>query len=558
MLKTHAGETIPSGSRGVTLALLALTILSTSLVAIQLAHAPGEVYTLTLSSSRVQESNVPGVTLYLNVTKANPASNYQFTFSVTDPSGSRANATTSIFSGQATFLASLVYPSDFGAGVIMRYVGNYAINVAQTQPGNKPTVATDRFLVGLTDNVSYQRTYQVFTKAAGYAAYENITIRLLQGTALVQGFPQFRLADVNGSLSFPWQILPDAATGTYNITLTGLTTKNPADTQTFTVYPTIVTIPGLTVNSATIDRTLTQQFLFSPQYPSGQRVQTGQATVRISEPGGVTYAYTNGNYDSLTGTFRATYRLPSDAVAGIWVATIDTYQFDDGFGNRGPTLTAVTGFDVQPAPLTVSITTVPPIGKIFGAGDAIPIYASIKYPDGTLVDSGVVTETLSQSGPPVKLIGTPLNLTYISGQQEWAGSYQVKYSDPSGIWVVTVDVSDKHGNFGEETVSAIVSIPPSTPPASQPSGLNTSSFLLIAAIVAAAALGVLVLALLVHRKKVTRSVVKLDLRMVDNAVDKIQEGAFFQRVKKQVEDTKGAQSDEPTREAMEGGGDSPH
>ncbi len=525
-----------------------------SFLTIQLAHAPaGETYTLTPSSNRVQEYNTPGVTLYLNVTRANTSNNYQFTFTVTDPSGSRANATTPIITGQAAFVAGVVYPRDFTT--IMRYVGNYTINVAQIQPGNKPTVATGRFLAGLTDSVSYQRTYQVSMKGDGFAVLENINITLSHGSVPALGFPLVQPADMNGGLSFAWQIPADATTGTYTVSFVGQTTiKAPLDIQTFTVSPTDVTIPGLTVNSPTIARTLTQQFLFAPQYPNGQRVQTGRATVRIGD--GVTYVYTNGTYDVLNSTFRATYRLPANALGGIWVATIDTDQFDDGYGNRGPALTPpAAGFYVQPATLSVSIDkTALPIGKTFGAGDLIPIYASIKYPDGTLVNSGVVTAKLfSQSGI---LIGTPLNFTYFPGQQEWAGSYQVKYNDPSGIWVVRVDASDQPGNAGEEIVSAIVSIPPLTPPASQPSGLNTSSFLLIAAVVAAGALGLLAVALVLHRKKTIRSEVKLDLRVVDKEVDRIQESAFFQRVKKQVENTKGARSGEPSREATEGGGDS--
>ncbi len=515
-----------------------------SVLTIHQAHAPGESYNLTLSSSRVQEYNTPGVTLYLNVTGANTSNNYQFTFTVTDPSGVRANATTSITPIQATFVTSVLYPKDFGTGAGVRYVGNYTINVAQTQPGNKPTVATGRFVAGITDNLIYQRTYQISTKAEGYAASESITITLFQGSGLAQGFPLVRAADANGSLSFPWQIPPDAATGNYRITLTGPTTaKNPADIQTFTVNPTSVTIPGLTVNNPTMARTLTQQFLFAPQYPSGQRVQTGWATIRIAEPDGVTHVSTNGTFDSLTGTFRATYRPPPDAVAGIWVATIDTDQFNDGYGNKGPSLTVVAGFYLQPATLNVAITAKLLAGITFNAGDVIPIYASVKYPDGSLFDSGVVVAKLSHGGV---VVGTPVTLSYVPGQQEWAGSYQANSHDPSGIWLVTVDASDQPGNTGEEILSTIVSIPPPTPPPSQPSGLNTSSFLLVAAIVAAVALGVLLMALLIHRKKLTRTEVKLDLRVVDKEVDRIQDSAFFQRVKKQVEDKKGPESDEPS------------
>ncbi len=530
--------------------MLVLAILSIGLSAVQLAHAPGEVYSLALSSTRVQEYNTPGITISLNVTSASIGTNYQFTFTVSDPTGAITAAVTSTTPSNPSFLTSVVYPKDFGPNTAVKYVGNYTVNVDQNKPSTKLSVQTGRFLVGLTDNLSYGRTYQVSMKAAGYGTSESITIRLSQGGVSVPGFPLSRPADVNGSFSFPWQIPPNATIGTYTLTLTGSTTpKTPTDTQTFAVNQANVIIPGLTVNSPTISRTLTQQFLFAPQYPSGQRIQTGQATIRIAEPDGVTHVSANGTYDGLTGTFRATYRLPTNAITGIWVATIDTNVFDDGYGNKGPGLTIATGFYVQSASLDVAITETLITGKTFNAGDVIPIYASIKYPDGTLFDSGLVVAKLLNNG---LVVGTPITLSYIPGQQEWAGSYQVRSSDPAGIWVVTLDASDQPGNTGQEILSVIVSIPPITPPPSQASGMSTSFFLLIAAIVAAAALAGLLGALLLHRKKVTRSEVKLDLSVVDKEVGRIQESAFFQRVKRQVEDKKSPESNgEPPKDTKE-------
>ncbi len=476
----------------------------------------------------------------LNITNATVGTNYQFTFTVSDPSGAVTAAVTSTTPTNPSFLTSVVYPRDFGPTAVVKYVGNYTVNIDQNKPSTKLSVQTGRFLVGLTDSVRYERTYQVSMKAAGYATSESITIRLSQGGVSVPGFPLSRPADVNGSFSFPWQIPPNATIGTYTLTLTGSTTpKTPTDTQTFAVNQANVIIPGLTVNSPTISRTLTQQFEFRPQYSSGQYVQTGSATVRMAEPDGVTHVSTIGTFDNLTGTFRATYRLQTDATAGIWVATIDTNMFDDSYGNKGPGLTVATGFYVQPATLDVAITQAYITGKTFNAGDLIPIYASIKYPDGTLFNSGVVVAKLSQNG---LLVGTPIPLSYYPSQQQWAGGYSVKSDDPAGIWKVTLDANDQPGNTGEDFLSVIVSVAPPNPPSSPPSGVNSSSFLLIAAVVAAVALAGLLAALILHRKKVTRSEVKLDMSVVDKEVGRIQESAFFQRVKKQVEDKKTSDS----------------
>lgn len=421
----------------------------------------------------------------------------------------------------------------------MNHIGNYTINVAQNQPSNKPTVATGQFQVGLTDSKTYQRTYSVSIEATGYTTVENITTALLNNGVPAPGFPKWLLADSAGNLNFVWRIPPGDPLGAYALTLTGSTVKTPPDTQTFTVFPTTVNVPGLTANSPSIQRSLTEQFLFAPQYPDGQRIQTGQATVRIAESDGLTYVNVTGNYDSLTGTFRASYYVPRNAVLGIWVGTINTNTVDDGYGNLGPTVAVSTGLDVQPASLNVSIIPTASPGRTYAPGDIIPIYASVSYADDTPFTSGTVTAKFSRLGTPV---GPPITLSYIPGQAEWAGNYVVTSNDPSGIWLITVDASDPLADTGEGTFSAVVNVPPAP---SQPFGLNSSFFLLLTAIIAAIVLAVLFWALLVARRKVSHREVKLDLRVVDREVDRITDSEFFQTVKKQVEDKKPSQTDPP-------------
>ncbi len=480
----------------------------------------------------------------MNVTNAVIGGKYQLTFSVTDPSGAGHNSSNSTTTVSSSFVLSVVYPRDFGAGLFMKYVGNYTINVAQNQPANKPNVATGQFQVGLTDNKTYQRTFHVSIKATGYSANENITTSLVHSGTPAPGFPKSLRADTGGNLNFSWRIPPDEELGTYTLTLTGSNTaKTPQDTQTFTAFPTTVNVLGLTVDSPSISRSLTEQFRFAPQYPDGQRVQTGQATIRIAESDGVSYVNITGNYDGLIGTFRATYYMPRNAMVGIWVATVDTNKFDDGYGNLGPTLAVYTGFFVQPASLNVSVIATAPTGKTYAPGDIIPVYASVSYPDGTALASGTVTAKFSHSGI---LVGSPATLSYIPGQREWAGNYQVTNNDPAGIWLITVDASDPLADTGEGTYSAAVNVPPAVPPAtSQPIGLSTSSFFLLAAIAAAGALAALLWAFLVARRKVSRSEVKLDLRVVDKEADRIQDSEFFQKVKKQVEDKNPSPTEKP-------------
>jgi hypothetical protein len=515
------------------------------------AHALGEVYNFYLSSSRVQESNTPGVKLLLNVTSATVGSPYRFTFTVRDPNGIGKSSINSTTTTSSTFVLSVVYPRDFGVGVNIQYVGNYTINISQNQPTNKASVATGQFQVGLTDAKSYERTHWVSIIASGYGVSENITTSLIHTGIPVSGFPNSLLANASGNLNYSWRVPPNAPLGVSTLTLTGsATTKTPIDTQTLTITSTTINIPGLTVNSPNIPRTVTQQVIFAPKYQDGQRAQTGTATIRIAQSDGVTQVNTTASYDSSTGTFRASYIVPKNAMAGIWIATIDPNKFDDGYGNLGPAVGTSVGFSVQPASLNVSVIPTSSSLKTLGPGDLILVYAAVTFPDGSPMDSGTVVAKLTHAGT---LIGTPVILTYISGQQQWAGSYQVANSDPSGLWIITVDASDQLSDSGEGTSSAAVNVPPiSTPTA----GLSTSTFLLIAAIAAAVALALLFWAFFVARRKVRRTEVKLDLRVVDREVDRIQGSEFFSSVRKQVEDKKPSEPDKSEAGSKGDGGSS--
>ncbi|HET7405159.1 MAG TPA: hypothetical protein VFJ63_03490, partial [Candidatus Bathyarchaeia archaeon] len=184
---------------------------------------------------------------------------------------------------------------------------------------------------------------------------------------------------------------------------------------------------------------------------------------------------------------------------------------------------------VQPAALNITILNLVIGSKSYNPGDIIPIYASVTYPDGSTFGTGTVQARLSDNGV---LVGTPVTLAYITGQQAWAGTYQVGDYDPSGLWVITIDATDQIGDSGQGTYSATVQVPPST----QTSWFTTSNFLLIIAIIAGALLAFLVWAIFAARRRVTRKHMKIDLSVVDNEVSKIQDSTFFQNVKKQVED----------------------
>lgn len=252
--------------------------------------------------------------------------------------------------------------------------------------------------------------------------------------------------------------------------------------QSFTVSPTNVTVSPISLGHLNLQRTQTQTITFSVNYLNGMRVTTGSANIRLIETDGTTTLMTTASYNSTVGAFQATSKIPASSEAGAWVASVDPDSFNDGYGNGGPASSVVRAFTVSHANLTVTVTIA---SQTYTVGQVIPIYAKITYPDGSLLTTGNVTAILSTTSVQ---IGTT-TLTFVPGQSEWVGTYTVRSNDPSGVLLVTMKVSDSSGNSGQETVSAIVSVPPSTP--SQP--LDLYYFLFAALAIGSGGSGVILL-----------------------------------------------------------------
>jgi flagellar protein FlaH len=445
---------------------------------------PGESYALTITASRVQESITNQVVLSLRVTNASAFTNYGFTWTVVDPTGFSHTANNSTNTGFATsFTLSTDYAKSFSPSTSLRYVGNYTVRVDQTNPSSKLNVASGQFQVGLTNAATYHRTDTTSIEGIGYRSGENVSITISFGSNPVPGFPTWGSADNNGALSYLWQSPPGASIGIYNVTLQGsITVKSITDTQVFSLFATNVTIPQLMVARTSLERTETQVFAFAPIYLSGVAVQSGAVTVTVVEPDSITTHYATANYDSSTGLFQASYRIPLSGQVGTWASSVRAASLNDGYGNTGPLVGVTSGFNVQPAQLSVSVS----IGnKTYSPGDVMAIYASVHSPDGTQFTSGTLTAFLSPLDSATQ-IGSGVRLVYVSSQARWVGSTVVNSTNPAGVWLVNVNASDIYGNIGQGSSVAVVNSGLTQPP-SQP--LNLFYFIVVAGIVGAGLAG---------------------------------------------------------------------
>ena len=306
-----------------------------------------ETYSLTVSPSRTQEANLPGVNLTLSVGGATVSQVYTFEWVVLDPSNNGKNTIKSTVAGQSSFVLSALYPQDFGGSATISYVGTYGVNVAQTTPVINSSVASRQFNAGLTDQTTYQRTSVVSTKATGYSPSENVTVDITRGGFPAPSFPRFILTNSNGDLSTTWLTDPSTLTGDYTVTLTGDTTppKSPPDSQAFTLQTAPlsvnITVPNVTLGSGdllTISARVT--------YPDGTLLTQGVVTTALSAASRPVGGPLSLGYDPNQARWVGNYTISENDPSGIWVVEVSA---SDPYANSG----------VHSASITANITLNP-------------------------------------------------------------------------------------------------------------------------------------------------------------------------------------------------------
>jgi len=395
------------------------------------------------------------VLLILNVVGASPGTLYQFTFHVRDPATKVWNSVLenyTTFSGQTQFSLLPSYPSPAFIGVgggTSSLFGQYIGWVNQTRPGpvsNTAVAATPNgFWFILTDNTEYQRTDTVGVRATGYNSLENVTIIVRAQTTLAVVVNATTPASSSGVVTYSWKIPRSALIDNYYVTVTGKTTaKSPADAQGFGVKAASMSISSFTASKTSYERTETMKFSFKSSYPDSTYANSGTALVVLKNPSAGAVSLT-AVYDNVAQTFNATYKTFPTNQTGSWTASVGVNGFDDGFGNTGPSSTVTTSPQLQPATLTITITS----KSYFAIGEQIKFNATIQYPDLTNLQSGQVGAFLLFSGGGHN---DTIPVVYDSTINLWVGTY-TPGNEPGGLWSLNVAGADSASpsNSGKAT-----------------------------------------------------------------------------------------------------------
>ncbi len=122
-------------------------------------------YTLNPVPAYSQEGNIVSLVLAVKFNLVTTSTTFVFRFSVRDPSGTTfksqlINYTTS--PGQDQFSILVPYPGVSFPGS-NSLAGQYSASVDQLAPFAMPSVASSSFILGITDNPSYERTQTLST-----------------------------------------------------------------------------------------------------------------------------------------------------------------------------------------------------------------------------------------------------------------------------------------------------------------------------------------------------------------------------------------------------------
>ena len=180
---------------------------------------------------------------------------------------------------------------------------------------------------------------------------------------------------------------------------------------------------------------------------------------------------------------------------------------------------------LSPATLSVSVAT---SGTIFNVGQSIRFNASITYPDSSLVQSGSVGAYLLYTMNQLTINDT-ISMVYDTGLNLWVGTYTPTTSDTGGLWSLIVKASDNSGNAGSATRAITIQNSATAP--SNDSSLPLYYFAIIGLIIALALAAFMAL----RRHKTTHARLKIDIDAVRSEASKIENQAFFQSVKDQLQ-----------------------
>jgi len=301
--------------------------------------------------------------------------------------------------------------------------------------------------------------------------------------------------------------------GTYRVNIFQVY-PNPAP------YPLVATgrfYAGLT-DSLVYKRTA-QVFILAQGYGSNENV-----TIRISHAGILASGFPRYQLANSTGIFSYLWQIPVSTPLGS-----NNVSLSGQVTVKKPPdsqIITVQATIVSLSQLAVNMTLVQ-------GTQAAGFSFSSTYPDGSRANTGSANIRIVE---PDGLTSHLVIVTYNSTSKAFEGTYRFASGAPSGGWAAVIDPAafdDGYGNVGPST--SVVRAFILSPISSQALQTSTVTYLLLVIVMLMGALAVLVSWLLFFgRKRVQRSVLKVDFQSIEREAARVENRDFFTKVHDQL------------------------
>ncbi|MEM2570683.1 MAG: hypothetical protein QXP96_03035 [Thermoproteota archaeon] len=326
--------------------------------------------------------------------------------------------------------------------------GNYLIKVEASDPygnfgtGNKTILVTAaKLIIALMNQLeeSYQRSTKLNISVNVKYRDENpvehgmVTLEMTMGSKRIGPLNFIKTGLGKWEISYKIPIAEQTGKWDLKINAVDNSDNNGELSLSILIVPAELIVGTTESIGQEFSRTQSIPLSITVKYPSYEplREETGMVNASLihSEKGIIFSRFLRFS----AGNWRGNITIPKDSPLGEYVLRVSA---KDPYGNHGFFDHAIR---VSKAILNVKIEDLKNVYQI--GFDTVQLKCTIKYLDGSIMDTGNVTATISSS-----TMSSGIILKYSNG--EWIGEYGLPLTAPTGDYTVRINVEDPYGNTG--------------------------------------------------------------------------------------------------------------
>ncbi|MEM3712603.1 MAG: hypothetical protein QXR97_03590 [Thermoproteota archaeon] len=326
--------------------------------------------------------------------------------------------------------------------------GNYLIKVEASDPygnfgtGNKTiTITAAKLIITIMNQLeeSYQKSTKLNISVSVKYKDENpvesgeVTLEMSMGNRKLGPFNFIKTGLGQWAISYKIPIAEQ--TGEWDLKISAVDNSDNTGDVSLSIFivPAELIIQTMGQINQEFSRTQSIPLRITVRYPSYELLREENGVVNASLIHSEKGLVLSRLLGFSAGIWHGNITIPKNAPLGDYVLRISG---KDPYGNSGYFDNAIK---ISKAILSVKIEG---LGTVYQVGfDTVRLKCVIKYLDGSIMDSGNVTATISSN-----TVSSNIILKYSDG--EWIGEYGIPLTAPTGDYTVNISAEDPYGNTG--------------------------------------------------------------------------------------------------------------